>query len=279
MIRGGSGFVEDGHGLLSSGKEGISNPPSHTTLISLKIYTYKNLSIHTELWIAEALLSAGSRCLSDTHAALSGFRYCSTWCLYFFDKFRRHGGRGNVEDASCTSVFQAAVRRVGNRLLVFQALHSRAISMIRIQAGNEQQFRKDESCFVLGALRSVPAERGGGRVGRWLYRRPALETRAFSPPKAHQRLGVERPTLMRDPIEEHRELLEQFFLEAFPNPDRIGCPDEDAFEVLAENGPGPDDPVLHHVASCSECYREYRHYRREHAERKAGLTQPLPRLN
>ena len=52
---------------------------------------------------------------------------------------------------------------------------------------------------------------------------------------------------------EHRELLEEFFLEAFPNPDRIGCPDEDAMQALAENGPAPNDPVLLHIASCSEC--------------------------
>ncbi len=42
---------------------------------------------------------------------------------------------------------------------------------------------------------------------------------------------------MTDPIVEHRELLEEFFLEAFPNPDRVGCPDEDAMQALAENGP------------------------------------------
>ncbi len=84
---------------------------------------------------------------------------------------------------------------------------------------------------------------------------------------------------MRDPIVEHRELLEEFFLEAFPNPDRIGCPDEDAMQGLAENGPAPNDPVLLHIASCSECYREYRHIRREEAERKAELPQPPARLN
>ncbi len=77
---------------------------------------------------------------------------------------------------------------------------------------------------------------------------------------------------MKDPIVEHRELLEEFFLEAFPNPERVGCPDEDAMQALAENGPVANDPVLQHVASCSECYREYGHLRREHSERKARLS-------
>ncbi len=78
---------------------------------------------------------------------------------------------------------------------------------------------------------------------------------------------------------EHRELLTQFLLEAFPNPDRIGCPDEEAVQALAQNGPTPNDPVLRHVGSCSECYREYRHYCQDEAERKAGLLTPSSRPN
>ncbi len=70
---------------------------------------------------------------------------------------------------------------------------------------------------------------------------------------------------------DHRELLTQFFLEAFPNPDRIGCPDDEAVEPLAQSGPSSNDPVLRHVASCSECYREYQHYCRDEEERKARL--------
>ena len=53
---------------------------------------------------------------------------------------------------------------------------------------------------------------------------------------------------MRDPIVERRELLEEFFLEAFPNPDQIECPDDNAVQVLAKNGLIPNDPVLRHVA-------------------------------
>ena len=86
-------------------------------------------------------------------------------------------------------------------------------------------------------------------------------------------------TVMTDPIEEHRELLEDFFLESFPNPDRVGCPDDDTVQGLAENGPIANDPVLSHVSSCSECYREYRHYCRDARERKAGLLPPLSRPN
>ncbi len=89
----------------------------------------------------------------------------------------------------------------------------------------------------------------------------------------------ERQTYMSDPIVKHRDLLEQFFLEAFPNPDRVGCPDEDAMEAVAQNGPSPNDPVLLHIASCSECYREYGHICREEAERKAGLLPTAAKPN
>jgi hypothetical protein len=78
---------------------------------------------------------------------------------------------------------------------------------------------------------------------------------------------------------EHSELLTQFFLEAFPNPDRVGCPDDDAVQALAQSGPSSNDPVLRHVGSCSECYREYRHYCQDEVVRKAGLLSTPSRPN
>jgi hypothetical protein len=54
--------------------------------------------------------------------------------------------------------------------------------------------------------------------------------------------------------------MNEFLLEAFPNPERKGCPEESVLKALAE-GPLPsNDPVGLHVGSCSECYAEYRHY-------------------
>lgn len=96
-----------------------------------------------------------------------------------------------------------------------------------------------------------------------------------TPTKLIERCSLSVKAGMTDPIVEHRELLEDFFLESFPNRDRIGCPDDDAMQALAENGPVANDPVLRHVSSCSECYREYRHYRQDAKERKAGLLPPL----
>ena len=54
------------------------------------------------------------------------------------------------------------------------------------------------------------------------------------------------------------DLINEFFLEAFPNPERVDCPPEETLVALAEERLLPGDPTLLHVASCSECYAEYR---------------------
>lgn len=68
----------------------------------------------------------------------------------------------------------------------------------------------------------------------------------------------------------NRELIKDFLRESFPNPERRGCPEEDVLQALAEDRIAPDDPSLLHIGSCSECYREYLHLRREIEELRAG---------
>jgi hypothetical protein len=65
-----------------------------------------------------------------------------------------------------------------------------------------------------------------------------------------------------------RELLKDFLREMYPNPERKGCPEEDALKALAEDHIAPNDAVLLHVGSCSECYSEYLHYRQDFEEAK-----------
>jgi hypothetical protein len=62
--------------------------------------------------------------------------------------------------------------------------------------------------------------------------------------------------------------MNDFLLEAFPNPERKGCPDESTLKALAENRLPLEDPAGLHLASCSECYGEYRHYRLDWKEAK-----------
>jgi hypothetical protein len=55
--------------------------------------------------------------------------------------------------------------------------------------------------------------------------------------------------------------MNEFLLEAFPNPERKDCPDEGALKAFAEGRIPSTDKIGLHVGSCSECYAEYRHYR------------------
>jgi hypothetical protein len=65
-----------------------------------------------------------------------------------------------------------------------------------------------------------------------------------------------------------KALLEDFFLTQFPNPERNGCPDDLALQAFAEGiTPNGTTSVLSHVSSCSECYREYVHYRMDMKDR------------
>src|ERR1700744_5737927 len=55
--------------------------------------------------------------------------------------------------------------------------------------------------------------------------------------------------------------MKDFFLEANPNPDRIGCPEERTLRALAEDRLPASHPARLHLASCSECFAEFRGYK------------------
>ncbi len=62
------------------------------------------------------------------------------------------------------------------------------------------------------------------------------------------------------------DLIKDYFLEAHPNPERIGCPDEKTLKALAEDCLPLEHPARLHLASCSECVAEYLGYRGEWRE-------------
>ena len=68
------------------------------------------------------------------------------------------------------------------------------------------------------------------------------------------------------------ELMKEYLLTAFPNPGRRGCPGSEVLQGLAERELSLSDPAMHHVASCSECYREYLNYR---LDREQDQAHPL----
>jgi hypothetical protein len=61
--------------------------------------------------------------------------------------------------------------------------------------------------------------------------------------------------------EKQPDIIREYFLEANPNPERIGCPPEAKLKLAAENHLPVNDPARLHLASCSECFAEYRGYR------------------
>src|SRR6267143_4868006 len=57
-----------------------------------------------------------------------------------------------------------------------------------------------------------------------------------------------------------RELLDfarSYLSEAFPNPDRQGCPPDAALRSLAFNPTEGEPAVTEHLAACSPCFRRY----------------------
>ncbi|CAN5511837.1 hypothetical protein BH10ACI4_BH10ACI4_36230 [soil metagenome] len=64
--------------------------------------------------------------------------------------------------------------------------------------------------------------------------------------------------------------MKDFLLEASPNPERKGCPDEDVIQALAEDRLPADHPALAHVASCSECYAEFLDFRNDWKESRGS---------
>jgi hypothetical protein len=55
--------------------------------------------------------------------------------------------------------------------------------------------------------------------------------------------------------------MKDFFLEANPNPERIGCPEERTLRAIAEDRLPASHPARLHLASCSECFAEFRGFK------------------
>jgi len=76
---------------------------------------------------------------------------------------------------------------------------------------------------------------------------------------------------------QRREIKEEEFLgfaksylsEAFPNPQRIGCPADSELKGLAEHPKGADPLISPHLTHCSPCFNRY-------MELLAGLRKRQP---
>jgi hypothetical protein len=61
--------------------------------------------------------------------------------------------------------------------------------------------------------------------------------------------------------------IKHFFLEAYPNPAREGCPPTDVLRAIAANTIAPSDPACLHLAGCSPCFNEFLTFQEAHKRR------------
>src|ERR1700757_977288 len=69
--------------------------------------------------------------------------------------------------------------------------------------------------------------------------------------------------------------IRQFFLEANPNPERQGCPDEKTLKDIAENRLPTDHPARLHLASCPPCFAEFRSFKGQFEDKRASQRRIL----
>jgi hypothetical protein len=69
--------------------------------------------------------------------------------------------------------------------------------------------------------------------------------------------------------------IRQFFLEANPNPERQGCPDEKTLKDIAEHRLPADHPARLHLASCSPCFAEFRSFTGQFEAKRASRRRIL----
>jgi hypothetical protein len=68
---------------------------------------------------------------------------------------------------------------------------------------------------------------------------------------------------MRRRPNEFDGLFEDVYLNAYPNPDRVGCPGLDILRGLASKGLPISHPAREHIARCSPCFQEFRALQRQ----------------
>src|SRR6266513_2817295 len=68
---------------------------------------------------------------------------------------------------------------------------------------------------------------------------------------------VKNPTALGNKGKDLREFAGNYLSNAFPNPDREGCPPDSALRSLAFNPKEAEPTVTEHLAACSPCFRRY----------------------
>src|SRR4051794_22477792 len=71
--------------------------------------------------------------------------------------------------------------------------------------------------------------------------------------------------------DEQLDPVEQVFLHAYPNPNRIGCPSDPVILAIANNTLPLNHPAREHLAKCSPCYADFKRFQRASRKRLTTL--------
>ena len=66
-----------------------------------------------------------------------------------------------------------------------------------------------------------------------------------------------------DQTKRDEQLVQQAFLDAFPNPDRLGCPGDQVIRAIAQKKIQSDDAVRRHMRRCSNCSQDLLTFREQ----------------
>jgi hypothetical protein len=72
--------------------------------------------------------------------------------------------------------------------------------------------------------------------------------------------------------EDLESIVQQAFLDAFPNPNRVGCPGKRALQTLLERREQGDPDIWAHISQCSPCSRELLELRKAEERKWARLA-------
>lgn len=72
----------------------------------------------------------------------------------------------------------------------------------------------------------------------------------------------------REKYERLRKAVQKTILKGYPNPDRVGCPDNTMIREVAFREELTKDSIWEHITHCSPCYAEFLKCKEEWRSRK-----------
>jgi hypothetical protein len=71
------------------------------------------------------------------------------------------------------------------------------------------------------------------------------------------------PETPREKYDRLRRTVQETILNEYPNPDRLGCPENAMIREVAFREELTKDPIWEHITHCSPCYAEFLKFKEE----------------